>query len=455
MNLKGKNITVMGLAKTGIALVQFLNKCGANIFISEVLRKHQLDEKLKQIKNVKYEIEFGAHTEKVYKEKDLIVISPGININLPVIKKAKAGNIPVISEIELAYGVSKLKWIAVTGTNGKSTTSSLIYRILKEKNKNVYLAGNIGNPVVGEFEKLKQNSFLVAEISTFQLEAVNKFRPYIAVLLNITPDHLDRHSNFKEYAELKRKLFSNQRERDFAVLNADDEVILKMSSGIKSRKFYFSTRDEVRAGSYIKNGKLYFKKNGKKEEIFKINHPLLGKLCNIYNFLAAVTVSKILGFSAADIKNGLEKFKPLRHRLDFVKKVKGVTFIDDSKATNPGAVIATLNNLKGSVILIAGGKDKKCGYEGLAGAIAKKVRILILIGKAARKISKEVRKAGFNGENIYMASSLDDAVKFSYKISKCGDVVVLSPACSSFDMFKSAEERGDIFQKLVRDYAKH
>lgn len=458
MKLKGKNITIMGLGRTGIALVKFFNKAGSDIFISEVFHKDKVLSSLEKIKDIKYKIEFGGHTEKIYKGRDLIVVSPGINLNLQVIKDAKEKGILVISEIELAYCMNKAKLIAVTGTNGKSTTSSLIYQILKERKKSVFLAGNIGNPVIGEIENLKPVSTLVAEVSTFQLEAVKKFHPHIGVLLNITPDHLDRHRNFKEYINCKMRLFVNQSRSDFAVLNADDKRIMDNESIIKSRKFYFSCMGEVENGVYFRNGKLYFKDGARVEELkvlednLKDINSLTKKVCNIYNLLAAITVCKILGSNSIDIKRCLDKFSPLKHRMNFVKNEGGVTFIDDSKGTNPGAVIATLNSLD-RVVLIAGGKDKKCKFDELAEVIVKKVKFLILIGQASPRLLREVKAAGFKERSIYMAPDLSRAVKKSYEVSIAGDIVLLSPACASFDMFNSAEERGRIFQKLVRNYA--
>lgn len=456
MDLKNKNVTIIGLGRSGIACVRLLHKLGANIFVSEEKKISKIKAQLNQLKGINFELETGAHTRLVYKNKDLIVLSPGVSIEHPVIKEAKEKKIPVISEVELAYRLTDSPIVAVTGTNGKSTTTSLIYEILKKGNAHTVLGGNIGISLADVIENTARKGFIVSEISTFQLEGIVDFKPHIAVLLNITPDHLDRHHSLSDYVKVKSRIFLNQTKKDYAVINYDDKICRKMTANIKARKYFFSINKKLKQGAYLKNGVIYFSKNGAEKSICKKNIISLKGAHNIYNGLAAVCVACILNIKPAGIVSVLKNFKTLHHRLEHTAVIKGVEFIDDSKGTNPDSVIVALKSFPKKLILIAGGKDKNADFTELAKVIAQKVKNLILIGETASQIESAVKKSAkkslkSGGLKIKRADSFKKAVDFSFKTASEGDIVLLSPACASFDMFNSAEERGEIFQKLVKD----
>ncbi|MBI2252716.1 MAG: UDP-N-acetylmuramoyl-L-alanine--D-glutamate ligase [Armatimonadetes bacterium] len=447
MDFKGKKISIMGVGKSALACAKILYNLGAEIFLSDCKDEEKLKSILKDL-DIPYTLESGGHTRALYQNKDLIIISPGVSIHHPLINEAKENAVKVLSEIELAYQMSSGPIIAVTGTNGKSTTTTLIYEMLIASHKKAYLAGNIGIPLISEIIKADRNSFLVTEISSFQLEGIIDFKPKIAIFLNITSDHLDRHKSFEEYLRMKARIFENQDKDDFAVLNADDSYCMKIAPQIKAQKFYFSRKQKISKGAYLE-GQLIKLVDDELKEINEINlekYNLLG-VHNQENILAGFCAALILKLNLLNLIKVIKEFKALKHRLELAAEINGVKYIDDSKATNPGAVIAALKSFDEPIILIAGGKDKEMDFRDLGEIISKKVKALITIGESSFKIAQSA--SFFNFNKIFLARTLKEAVDLAYSISRIGDIVLLSPACASFDMFNSAEERGEIFKNLV------
>ena len=451
MDLRGKQVSVAGLGKSGYSIVKILLDLGADVFISDSKSEKELLESLAGLDMANVSYEADGNTSKIYEGKDLIILSPGISINHPVIAKAKQADVLVISEIEMAYRLAKAPIIAVTGTNGKSTTVSLIYNLLKNTGINSLLAGNIGNPLSGEVLAHKDVSWIIAEISSFQLETILDFHPKISVITNITPDHTDRHGSMEGYIKAKARIFENHNSSDFAVLNSDCSSVLKASENIKSNRIFFSILTEVANGFYLKNGDIFSCFSGIKEKYCNIDEiPIKGEH-NIKNILALLCVAYILEIPVSDVLKSLGSFQPLHHRMEFVGKIGKVSFYDDSKGTNPGAVIAAVNSISEPLALIAGGKDKNMDFSEMSELIAKKAKTLIVIGETGQKISEQVKSFGLDNI-INCGYDFETAVRTAFEqVKDKGGVVLLSPACASFDMFKSAEHRGDEFRRIVSE----
>lgn len=446
MNFADKKISVIGMSKTGKSASKVLQQLGAEVFIMDKKNKGEIED-FSFFENLGVNIVVGGHNEKILMESSLIVVSPGVSFDLPEIKKAKSLNIPVISEIELAYQLNpNIYLIGITGTNGKTTTTTLIYEILKNSNKKVRIAGNIGVPLIEEVTSNEKDRIIVAEISSFQLEGIKNFRPKISVFLNITPDHLERHKTFEEYFDIKKRIFENQNNDDYAILNYDDEIVRGLRKEIKAKVIFFSKK-EIEEGIFIKNNKILISISGEKYYICSPQEIKIKGAHNLENTLASVAASFIAGADLSSINKILREFSGVEHRQEEVTKIKGVIFINDSKGTNPDSTIKALQSYSSPIILIAGGKDKNLDFKNLAEEIKKKVKFLIVLGKTAEKIRNAVEGTGFN--KIKKVRDLKEAVNFSLNISEKGDIVLLSPACSSFDMFKNFEERGKIFKEEV------
>ena len=409
MNFKGKKILVVGLGISGQAAVRFLRDRGAIVTDTDQRRD-------------------GDPDLKIFREKDLIVISPGVPLSLPGLKEARRLRIPVLGEFGLAAQLLKVPIIAVTGTNGKSTTVTLITQMLEAGGKRVALAGNIGKPLVEVVMENKPLDWVVTEVSSYQLETVEKFHPKISVLLNITEDHLDRYDSFRQYAQAKFRIFKEQGPRDFLIYNEEDGVIRRAVRGVRAKKIGFS------------------QKGFSKREYSLENVKLVG-LHNRENMMASILVARTAGISRQNIQRVLDRFEGLPHRTQFVRNRAGVRYYDDSKGTNVDAVVKSLSDFPDkSVILIAGGRDKGGSYRPLRKMVKKKVKRAILIGEARQNIGKALSGV----TQVDIMDGLEDAVPRAARLSKPGDVVLLSPACSSFDQFKDYKERGDLFCGLVK-----
>jgi UDP-N-acetylmuramoylalanine--D-glutamate ligase len=444
MDLHGKKVLVVGLARTGIATAKFLKAKGSLVTTTEVRPKEMMEEALQELRGMGIKAEWGGHRAETFLKQDLIVVSPGVDLSIQPIQNAIRSGVRLISEIELAYHFIHIPIIAVTGTNGKTTTTLLIGEMLKEDGKKVGVGGNVGEPLILFADGKDRWEVLVVEISSFQLEAIEAFRPRISVLLNITEDHLDRYPSYDDYIEAKVRIFANQNSGDLAVLNRDDPIVMRYQETVKAKKVLFSLREKLEEGAFS-NGQTIFLKLGEKGEEYSLAKTPLKGIHNVENMMAALTVARAFGCSEKAIQGALNRFEGLEHRLEFVREIKGVRFYNDSKGTNVGSVVKSLQSFSGPVILIAGGKDKNGDLNPLKELIQKRVRHLILIGEAKERMNRELGEL----TDTAMAQTMEEAVFRAHQKAKGGEVVLLSPACSSFDMFKDYKERGKVFKEAV------
>jgi len=449
--IKGKNISILGMARSGIACAQLLKKTGAEVFVSEVKNKETVLQEIKQLSDLGIEFETGGHTSDVLTETDFVIVSPGIRPDIPILAQAQKMGIPVFSEIEVAFWLTDAKIVGITGSNGKTTTVTLVGEMLKEDKQEHLVGGNIGVPFSSIVEQISPNGYLVLELSSFQLERIEEFRPYVSSVLNITADHLDRHPDLKSYMEAKLRIMENQTEKDFVVLNADDENTLKLAQYAPSRKVFFSTKSEVGQGAFVREGKLYLRCNGGEKEIIETGQIGIKGPHNLYNACAACAVCGILGVAPGSMRTALRYFRGVPHRLEVVKTVSGVSFINDSKATNVDSVWYALQSVSPPILLIAGGKDKGGDFSELQDLVKRHVKTLILIGEAKDKIKAAL------GDLVptYDSETLEDAVRLGFSKAAPGDTILLSPGCASFDMFKDYEHRGQVFKASIMELSQN
>lgn len=444
MDLTDKRVTVIGLSESGFSAVKLLKRLKAKVRISELRDEEDVKAKLRSLGEVVFEI--GTHTRRFIRKSDLIIVSPGIPPNAEPLQWAADCGIPVISELELGYMFCAASIVAVTGTNGKSTTVSLLHEMLKANGIGSYLLGNIGRPMCEDILGVPHDSVITLEVSSFQLETIKRFRPKIAILLNLTQDHLDRYSDMGEYRKAKMRIFENQESYDYAILNYDDPVIRELSNRIKSKVFYFSMNQKVK-GSYMEDDRLFVDLGEGPQELCRRDGMSLSCAHNLENVLAAGLALKLIDNKAA-VLSTVKNFIGLRHRFEFVAEIEGVKFIDDSKSTTVDSTLRALESFsENNVVLIAGGKDKGSDYSPITNQI-KKLKYLVLIGEACKKIRDAL--CNFNIP-VAEVATMREAVSFSRRIAKEGDTVLLSPMCSSFDMFKDYKERGEVFRAAIFD----
>jgi UDP-N-acetylmuramoylalanine--D-glutamate ligase len=444
IDLAGKRVLVVGLARTGMVASLFSAGYGATVTATDEKSEAQLAEEARKLRASGVSVELGGHRPEIFAEQDLIVVSPGVPAKLPELEAARARGIPVWSEIELAWRFLRGKLIAITGSNGKTTTTSLVAHILKTANIPTLVGGNIGVPLLALVESSMDTTVTVAEISSFQLETIEAFRPEIGVLLNLTPDHLDRHSSFEEYARAKMRMFENQLERDAAVLNADDpEITRRMPS--RGHIYWFSREKRVAEGAFLRDDQIFFRVEGAEVALARRDDiPLRGEH-NVENVLAACAAAHLAGADPAAIANGVKSFQGVEHRLEFVANVGGVNFYNDSKATNVDATVKAIEAFPGPLIVILGGKGKGSPYEPLREPLRQRARLAVVIGAAAEKITSELGDA----VAVEQAGTMERAVRIALDRAMPGDTVLLAPACSSFDQFENYEHRGHVFKELV------
>lgn len=461
----GKRYHVVGIGRSGVAAANLLKTLGADVGISDKNNGAMLGD---YIQGIVAGIDIFSRSQgpELIDGIDCLVLSPGVPADSGMVTEARRRSVEVIGEIELAYRVFRrladragfgVGWYGITGTNGKSTTATLLYEMLKKSGGRCVLAGNIGNPLSGEalniFRNLQDGALdissidIVLELSSFQLETVTEFRLDISALLNITDDHLDRYEDFHHYSRAKGKIFINQGEGDYAVINADDETVLGLLGACGARKLFVSAVKEV-DGAYIKAGKIYFKTASGAEESVDVSEIRIVGTHNIYNAATASLMASLAGISEEDILSALKEFPGLEHRLEFAGEIEGVTFYNDSKGTNVGAVIKSLESFDGGVVLIAGGRDKNGDFSLLVPYVKDRVKKIVVIGEAADKM-KEALGHVVRTEH---AGTLEEAVAVAYGTAEKGDTVLLSPACASFDMFQSFEDRGERFKNIVSRY---
>jgi len=447
MELNGKRVLVVGLGKSGVASALFLSKRGATVAVSDAKSQEQLRDEIPLLLDHGISVETGQHGERTFRDQDLIVVSPGVPVDVPQLVHARERGIPVIGEVELAAQFLKGHVIAITGSNGKTTTTTLVGAIISAAGRNALVGGNIGTPAITFVDRAGDEAWVVLEVSSFQLETIETFHPQIAVVLNVTPDHLDRHGSFDNYLSAKGRIFENQTGKDFAVLNADNEPADAMASQTKAAVHRFSRTKEVN-GAFVRGDKIVWRGADGDHEIMPVGEISLKGAHNVENVLAAVAVGMLAGVEPKQIRRAVASFHAVEHRLEYVDTVRGVEYYNDSKATNVDATIKALESFPGRIHLILGGKDKGSDYTVLSDLVKQRVKRVYTIGAAAAKIESQLR-----GAEIVSAGTLETAVKRASETAEAGDVVLLAPACASFDQFNSYEHRGSVFKDVVGQLA--
>jgi UDP-N-acetylmuramoylalanine--D-glutamate ligase len=443
MDLEDKKVLVVGLGRTGEALCDFLLQQGARVKVSEKKSANELAQNYSDWEKKGVQIEAGQHKKESFLEADMIVPSPGVPV-LPELEAARSQGVRLLSEIELAYAFLKGTIVGITGTNGKSTTTTLAHKILKEGGLQAFLAGNIGTPLISFVENSRDDHIYVTEVSSFQLKLIEQFRAGISVFLNISPDHLDWHPSFDDYYESKRNLISTQKEDDTAILNHDDPLIWALTETGKSRIYAFSRKEEVERGCFLREDWIILK-DSQEENLMRTSEiPLFG-IHNLENVMASALVGHAMGLPIARIRESITRFKGLEHRLEKVTAIREIEFFNDSKATNVDASLKSIQSFDRKIILILGGRDKGGNFKKLKEPVEEKVKNIILIGEASEKI----RKALEGSAPIQTVSSLKEAVRVGYSKAEAGEAILLAPGCTSFDMFHDFEERGKIFKQEV------
>lgn len=444
LNWRGKRILVVGAARSGIAVVKVLLAYDAKVALYDGKHEEQLRNDLLPLARLNYEKYFAKEPDVTH-DFDLIIVSPGVPLTIPVIAAAYAAGIPVWSEIELAYLFAKSDMIAITGTNGKTTTTALTSQIFQDAGIPSRMGGNIGNPLIVEAIEGKKDELLIAEVSSFQLETISEFKPKGAAILNLTPDHLDRHGDLENYLAAKSRIYENQSPNDFVVLNYDDEKLSKLDID-RPRKIYFSRLKEVH-GVYVRDGVMYANFRGNEERIISIRDIKIPGGHNLENALAATALALAMDVPTYSIAHTLRTFSGVPHRLEFVTEINEIQYINDSKGTNPDSTIKALEAYPAPIILIAGGKNKGSDFQELALKIKERVKYLVLVGKASTEIAEAVEKVGF--KNYIIVDTFSQTVEVATSHAQSGDIVLLSPACASWDMFVNYEQRGNLFKELV------
>jgi UDP-N-acetylmuramoylalanine--D-glutamate ligase len=450
LELRGKRVLVVGLARTGVAAALFCGARGARVTATDSRAENEIGAEIAKLRETAITLELGRHQEKTFLAQDLIVPSPGVPADAPLLEAARGKGIAIWSEIELAYRFLKGRLIGITGSNGKTTTTSLVDHILKNAGFSTILAGNIGTPLIGRVDASRDNSVTVVELSSFQLELIETFRPNISIFLNLTPDHLDRHHTMEAYGAAKARIFENQTEEDAAVLNADD-LAMTPYAPTRPRQYWFSRKQRVAQGAYVRGEEIVFRRDGVEEVVMKPGEIPLAGAHNLENALAAVAAARIAGVETAAIAKGVRSFAGVEHRLEFVAEIGGVRYYNDSKATNVDATLKALDAFPGRVLVILGGKDKGSDYTVLQKSLREKAILALLVGTAAEKIEKQIT----GSVAIERAGTIERAVEIASQAARPGDIVLLAPACASFDQFQNFEHRGRVFKELVRQLDHH
>jgi UDP-N-acetylmuramoylalanine--D-glutamate ligase len=453
MNLAGKKTLILGAGKSGIASAKFLAERGAVVALHDKREVEDWSEEAKSLKEShKLGLIGGQLPSWLLDQIDLVVISPGVPTNTIPAKYVDRKDGEVIGEVELAYRFLKGKIVGITGSNGKTTTTTLIGEILKNAGIETQVGGNIGTTLLSLTETSTDETFTVAELSSFQLETIVDFRPNVAICLNVTPNHMDRYDFFSDYAAAKHRLFMNQTSEDVAILNADDEITASWVNGLKAKVVLFSTKNELDEGFFLRGQNLIRKLDGVETILISRDEMSLRGIHNAENVLSAFAAGFACGASLESMRETVKKFNAVEHRLEFVTEIKDVKFYNDSKATSVDATLKALEALSegdGKVVLILGGRGKNAPYEPLAELVKTKVRKLVLIGEDAKNIESQLGGLA----EILRAESMEDAVVKGFHAAESGDSVLLAPACASFDMFRTYEHRGSVFKEAVKGLA--
>lgn len=451
MKYEGKKVLVVGMARSGVAAAQLLVKHGALVTVNDSKTREELGDVLSPLENLPVRWALGCPAMDVLAGQDVLVISPGIPDSVPFVKKAKADGIYVIGEVELAYQLTPGQLVAVTGTNGKTTTVSLLGEMFANAGKTTHVVGNIGYPYSLAGLSSKQDDVIVCEISSFQMETADTFHPKVAALLNITEDHLNRHGDMATYTAMKMRIFQRQTEEDYAVFNADDPALQPLIPQVKSRVLLFSRKHEVPEGAFARDGKVVLRLNGQEKIVCAVDEIYIPGPHNLENALAAVCVAGAMGVSAEVLRHTLQTFKGVEHRIEFVRELEGVRYINDSKGTNVDSTIKAVQTMTRPTAIILGGYDKHCDFTPMVKEMlaSPMIREAMLIGVTADQIQATLLKEGFDASRIHRAATLEDAVQQCRALAEDGWNVLLSPACASFDMFSDYEARGRIFKEIV------
>src|SRR6202521_925447 len=448
IDLAGKHVLVVGLARTGIATALFCAARGARVTATEERPESQIPETAAKLRAARVTLELGGHGAQTFVEQDLIVASPGVSPLMPALAAARSVGIPVWSEIELAWRFLRGRLVCITGSNGKTTTTSLVGHILETAGLPVQVAGNIGTPLISRVDVSSDMGFTVVEASSFQLESISAFRPDVAVLLNITPGHLGRPGAFEGFGSAKARMFENQTEEDTAVLNADDAAAPPYAPS-RPPVYWFSRKMRVASGCFLRDDEIVFRRDGTETVLLRRRDVGLRGDHNVENVLAAAAAATLVGVEPAAIAEGVRSFAGVEHRIEFVATISGVEYFNDSKATNVDATLKALDAFPGNVLVILGGKDKGCDYAILREALHRHSRMVLLIGAAADKIESQLGGV----VPVERAGTMAHAVEIAEQSARPGDTVLLAPACASFDQFESYEHRGRVFKQLVRGLA--
>lgn len=448
MDWKNKKVLVAGSGKSGIGAADLLKKVGADIVIYDGNEKINKDDVLAKLQNAdNVEVIIGELSQEVINSVDLMILSPGIAIDAPFVNEVRDAGVPIWGEVELAYVISKGKLAAITGTNGKTTTTALVGEIMAAYYKDVKVVGNIGNPYTTTAFEATDDTVTVAEISSFQLETIHTFKPDVSAVLNITPDHLNRHYTMECYTNVKMSIAKNQDENQPVILNYEDEILRKYAPKLHNKIIWFSSKQELENGIYLEGKNIIYSHDGEKEIITTTEDTTLVGIHNVENIMAAIGISISMGVPNDVIKKAIRKFKAVEHRIEYVTTIDDVIYYNDSKGTNTDASVKAIQAMTRPTILIAGGYDKKVSFDDWAKELKGKVKCLVLLGQTSNQIAETVRKYGF--ENIIFTESLEEAVEECRKNAESGDAVLLSPACASWGMFDNYEQRGNMFKELV------
>ena len=446
---QGKRVLVLGMARSGIAVSRLLCRYGAVPLLNDRKTAAQLGEDVLSLRDLPCEWHLGEETENLFPGTDVLLISPGVPIDSPVVLAAREAGIPVTGELEVASQLAEGTLVALTGTNGKTTTVTLLGEIFRAAGKIAYVAGNVGYPLSAAAMESRPEDVLVAEVSSFQLETADTFHPRIASVLNVTEDHLNRHYTMENYAAVKRRIFQRQNDRDTAVLNWDDPLCRRMAEGLKARVAWFSRTQSVQQGAFVKDGRITIRLNGEEKSVCGVDEVYIPGPHNTENALAASVMASAMGVPAAVIRHVLRTFRGVEHRIEFVRELDGVKWYNDSKGTNVDSTIKAVQSMRAPTVLILGGSDKHVSFDTLAQEIVKSGQIarVVLCGATAPQIGEALEKAGYTA--LSQADNYPDMVQLCRTLAVPGGNVLLSPACASFDQFTDYEQRGRIFKQLV------
>lgn len=448
MDFKDKKVLVSGVAKSGVSAAYLLKKLGASVTIQDAKTEDKLGNVVTELKNNGIALYLGSNPDDIIENMDILVMSPGVPTDLPFVNKAREKNNPVIGEIELAYMFCKSPIIGITGTNGKTTTTTLVGDICKAYYNNTFVVGNIGNPFADITLDTTNNGAVVAELSSFQLETINEFKPKVSAVLNITPDHLNRHHTIQNYIAAKERVFENQTADDYCILNYNDEITKAMANKTKAKVVFFSLNNKLDEGIYSDENSIYIKALGYDQKVIDINELKILGGHNVENAMAAIGCSIAIGVPMDIVVKVLKEFTAVEHRIEYVTTVNDIEFYNDSKGTNPDASIKAVEAMKRPICIIAGGYDKGSDFTEWIDTFKGRVKFVAVIGAVKDKIVDTLNKADFT--NYKTADTFEEAIDLCYENADKGDCVLLSPACASWDMFKSYEQRGEIFKDYVR-----